>query len=438
MPLLIAALGIGLLLLLMIGLKFNAFLALIIVAFLIGFAEGMPVDAVVKSIENGVGSTLGSLALILGFGSMLGSLVAESGAAQQITYTLIRSFGEKHIQWAMVLTGFVVGIPLFYNAGFVLLIPIVFAIVAATRLPSLYIGIPMAAALSVTHGYLPPHPGPSAIAVSYHADMGLTLVYGLCVAIPAIIVAGPMLGIYLKRKPVAPLKDLFNFKQRPKSEMPGFAASLFTALVPVVLMALSALGGLFLPEDSKARIFFNLVGNPVIALLIAVLIAIITLGLQRGKKMSEIMQILSDSIGGIAMILLTIAGGGALKQVLVDSGVGKYIETIVSDSSFSPLFLAWSVAAILRVCLGSATVAAVSTAGIVLPLIASTSVSPELMVLATGAGSLMFSHVNDPGFWMFKEYFNLTIGQTLSSWSVMETIVSVFGLIGVLLLEMII
>ncbi len=435
MPLLIVALGIALLLVLMIGFRLNAFIALILTALLVGVAEGMEPAAALKSIENGVGGTLGSIALILGFGAMLGSLVAESGAAQRITYGLVKGFGAKNIPWAMLLTGLIVGIPMFYNAGFVLLIPIVFSIVATTKLPSLYVGIPMAAALSVTHGFLPPHPGPSAIAVIYHARQDLTLLYGLVVALPAIVIAGPVLGRLLRNVSVPPPRNLFQFQELSREQMPGFGLSLFSALLPVVLMGVSALANLYLSAGSVVRRVCSLLGDPVMALLLSVLFALYALGIRRGKTMPELMATLGSAISGIAMVMLTIGGGGALKGVLVDSGVGEYIKNVAGAAGLPPLVMAWSVAALLRVSLGSATVAALTTAGIVLPLISAGAASPELMVLATGAGSLMFSHVNDPGFWMFKEYFNLSIGQTFRSWTVMETVVSVVGLAGVLVLE---
>jgi gluconate transporter len=435
MPLIIVAFGVALLLLLMIVFKLNAFLALILVSLAVGIAEGMSPAAVLTSIQNGVGSTLGSLSLIIGFGAMLGNLVAESGAAQRITYSLIKSFGVARIHWAVVITGFVVGIPLFYNAGFVLLVPIVFTLAASTGLPLVYVGMPMAAALSVTHGFLPPHPGPTSIAVIFKADIGMTLVYGIILAIPTIILAGPVFASFLKGIKANPPKGLYQVKKFEDSEMPGYRISLFTALVPVLLMAIASLVNVFLAETSPIKPAVTFIGDPVIALLISVLVAIFTLGLNRGKTMPEVMQIIVNSITGIAMILLIIGGGGALKQVLVDSGVGNYIAQLGKEMQVSPLILAWSISALLRVCLGSATVAGLTAAGIVLPVMGSTGANPELMVLATGAGSLMLSHVNDPGFWMFKEYFGLTLPQTFSSWSLMETIVSVMGLLGVLLLD---
>ncbi len=437
MPLFIVAVGVLILLILMVGIKLNGFLSLIIVSLIVGIAEGMPITSVVKSVQNGVGGTLGYLALVLGFGAMLGNLIAESGAAQRIATTLINSFGKKGIQWAVVLTGFIVGFAMFYEVGFVLLIPLVFTIAASAEIPILYIGAPMAAALSVTHGFLPPHPGPTAIAVIYKADVSSVLLYGIIIAIPTVIVAGPIFSKFLKRFEHEPPKGLYNPKIFTEEQLPSFGLSVFTAIVPVILMALAAIVNLTLPANAAVRKLFDFVGDPVMAMLISVLIAILTLGINRGKKMPEVMKIVGDSISGIAMILLIIGGGGALKQVLVDSGVSKYIAVIMQGSNMSPLLLAWLVAATLRIALGSATVAAMTTAGIVLPIIASTGANPALMVLATGAGSLIFSHVNDPGFWIFKEYFNLSIGETLCSWSILETIISVMGLAGVLILNVI-
>jgi Gnt-I system high-affinity gluconate transporter/Gnt-II system L-idonate transporter len=435
MSLLIVLFGVIALLILTLAFRLNAFIALVLVALGVGVAEGMAVRDVLVSLQKGIGDTLGSLVLILGFGAMLGNLLSESGAAQRITYGLIKRFGKKNLQWAMVLTGFIVGLPMFYNAGFVVIMPLVFAVAISAELPLLYVGIPAAAALSVTHGFLPPHPGPTAIAVIFEADITLTLLYGLLIAVPTIVVAGPIFTRFLKNIKTEPPQNLFVLKHLKEEEMPAYGISIITALVPIALMATSAVLTILLPATSPVRIVFEFIGDPVMALLISVLVAMYTLGLNRGKTMPETMKIFTDSIAGIAMILLIIGGGGALKQVLVDSGVGNEVTGLLSGTTLSPLFLAWAITALLRVCLGSATVAAITGAGIVLPLVATAGVSAELMVLSIGAGSLMFSHVNDPGFWMFKEYFNLTIPQTIATWSIMETIVSVMGLVGVLLLE---
>lgn len=438
MPLVIVAVGVALLLLLMIRFKLNGFIALILVALAVGIMQGMPVDKVITSIKNGVGGTLGSLALIMGFGAMLGKMLADCGGAQRIATTLIEKFGREHIQWAIVLTGFIVGFALFYEVGFVLMLPLVFTVAAAARLPLLYVGVPMAAALSVTHGFLPPHPGPTAIATIFHADMGKTLLFGSLLAVPTVILAGPVYARFLKGidKPVP--EGLFNPKTFTEEEMPGFGVSVATSLVPVILMAFRALCKMILPKGHPVLAYAEFFGDPVMATLIAVLIAIFTFGLNRGRKMEDVMATVTDSIKIIAMMLLIIGGGGAFKQVLVDSGIEKYIAALMDGSTLSPILLAWSIAAVLRIALGSATVAAITAGGIAAPLIATTGVSPELMVIAVGSGSVIFSHVNDPGFWLFKEYFNLSIVETFKSWSVLETIISLCGLAGCLLLSMVV
>lgn len=435
MPLLYVAIGVALLLLLMIRFKLNGFIALILVALAVGVMQGMPVNKVITSIKTGVGGTLGSLALIMGFGAMLGKLLADCGGAQRIATTLIKKFGVKYIQWALVLTGFTVGFALFYEVGFVLMLPLVFSVAASARVPLLYVGVPMAAALSVTHGFLPPHPGPTAIATLFDADMGKTLLFGTLLGIPTVILAGPVYARFLKKidKPIP--ESFYNPKTFTEAEMPSFGVSVWTALIPVVLMALRAVAEMLLPKGHVLLPYAEFFGDPVMATLIAVLIAIFTFGLNRGRSMEEVMDTLTDSIKIIAMMLLIIGGGGAFKQVLVDSGVDKYIANMMNQTNLSPIFMAWSIAAVLRIALGSATVAAITAGGIVAPLIVSSGASPELMVIAVGSGSVIFSHVNDPGFWLFKEYFNLTIGETIRSWSALETIISVCGLFGCLLLS---
>lgn len=435
MPLLIVILGILLLFILIARFKLNPFITFIIVSLFVGIAEGMDPVAVVGSIQKGIGNILGFLVIILGLGAMLGKLVADSGAAQRITTKLVAKFGKKNIQWAVVLTGFIVGIPMFYSVGFVILIPLVFTIAAATGLPLLYVGLPMLASLSVTHGYLPPHPAPTAIAEIFQADIGKTLFYGILVAVPAIIVGGPLLSRTMKNIKAAPMKEFINPTILKEEEMPGTGISIFTALLPVILIGIAAIASLLLPEGSAILNILLFIGNPVIAMLISVLVAIYTLGLARGKKMTAVMDSVGNAITGITMVLLIIAGAGALKQVLIDSGVSEYIGEMLKGSAISPLILAWLIATIIRVCVGSATVAGLTAAGIVLPLASGANVSAELMVLAIGSGSLMLSHVNDSGFWLFKEYFNLSVKDTLKTWTVMETTVGVMGLIGVLILN---
>lgn len=434
MPLLIVVSGILMLFILIAVFKLNAFISFVIVCLFVGILQGMELENVVKSIQLGIGNTLGFLVMILGLGAMLGKLVADSGAAQRITSRLVLSFGTKYIQWAVVLAGFIVGIPMFYSVGFVILIPLVFTVAASTGLPLIYVGLPMLASLSVTHGFLPPHPAPTAIAAIFNADIGKTLLYGVLIAIPAIIVAGPLFSRTIKNIEATPLKEFYNPVILKDSEMPGLTTSILSALLPVILIVLSTILNYLLPANFPFRSAIVFIGNPVVAMLISVLVAMYTLGLARGKKMKELMDSVASSISGITMVLLIIAGAGALKQILIDSGVSDYLADLLRGSDISPLILAWLIATVIRICVGSATVAGLTAAGIVLPLL-SDGVSPELMVLAIGSGSLMLSHVNDGGFWMFKEYFNLSVRETLSTWTIMETTVGVMGLIGVLILN---
>jgi Gnt-I system high-affinity gluconate transporter len=436
MPLLIVILGIGLLLLLILVLKLNPFLAFIIVSICVAIAVGMPIDKTVASIQKGIGSTMGIIVPILGFGAMLGKLVSDSGAAQRITLKLVGNLGTKNIQISLMLAGFIVGIALFYEIGFFIMIPLVFTIAATTGLPLLYVGLPMLASLSVTHGFLPPHPAPTALTAMFNADLGKTLLYGLAIAVPTILVSGPLLARYLSRVNARPLAEFVNQKVLSDEEMPGFWTSIISALLPVILITSSTIAGLILSNENMIRKILGFVGNPVIAMLLSVLSAIYFLGISRGKNMTELMKSLSNSILSVAMIMLLISGAGSLKQILVDGGVSDYIGGLMSRSMLSPLFLGWLIATILRICIGSATVSGLTAAGIVLPLVTGTNVNHELMVLAVGSGSLMCSHVNDSGFWIFKEYFNLSIKDTLKTWSVMETSIGVTGLAGVMILSL--
>ncbi len=435
MPLAIVSLGILFLFLLIIFFRLNAFIAFILVALGIGIGQDMSLKALVDSLEKGIGNTLGFLVLILGFGAMLGKLVAESGAAQQITDGLIRIFGVKNTRTAVMLTGFIVGITMFYSVGFVILVPLVFTVASATGLSLIGVGLPMLAALSVTHGFLPPHPAPTALSVLFEADLGKTLIYGILIAIPAILISGPLLTRFLPEVKARPLKEFMASKTFSSEELPNLITSLFTALLPVLLIGFTTLATSFMEEGTLVFTLISFVGNPVIALLLSVLFATYTLGLARGKNMDSIMKIYAEAVSGITMVLLIIAGAGALKQILLDSGVSDYIGGLLQISSLSPLLIGWIIATLIRFSVGSATVAGLTTAGIVLPLVHTTGVSPELMVLAIGSGSLMLSHVNDAGFWLFKEYFNLNIKETLSTWTVMETSIGISGLLGVLVLN---
>jgi Gnt-I system high-affinity gluconate transporter len=413
--------------------KINPFLSLLIVAITAGLLLGMPPGQLVKSIEKGVGSTLGGLALILCLGAVLGKILEASGAAEKIATTLIRKFGEKNIQWAVLLTGFLIGIPLYYNAGFVILVPLVFMLARKTGLPLLYIAIPMAAALSTTHCFLPPHPGPVVLVNAFHADMGKVLVYGIVIAIPAVIVAGPMLG-RLAKGITSSQTNLLSPVETEVKELPAAIPSFLIALLPVLLITLAVIAQNFL-ADGFVKTTFLFIGESTIALLIAVLLAFYFFGIRKNIPMDKLMKWLSDGISGIAMILLIITAGGVFKQVLQDSGTGDYIASFSSKWQMPPLIFAWVVTALLRVTIGSATVAGITAAGIVSPLVLNGTASPELMVLAVGSGSVFGSHINDSGFWMYKEFFQLSLKQTFLSWTVMETLISILGLIGVLLLN---
>lgn len=413
--------------------KLSPFISLLIVAIATGLCLGMPAADLLKSIEKGVGSTLGGLALILCLGAVLGKILEESGAAEKITMTLINGFGLKKIQWAVMLTGFLIGIPLYYNAGFVILVPLVFMLVRKTGLPLLYIAIPMAAALSTTHCFLPPHPGPVVLVNAFGADMGKVLIYGIIIAIPAVIVAGPILGRFLKGIRSA---ELTAVAPAPTTAaLPKAFPSFMIALLPVFLITLAVVCNAFLDQGHLLRHFFSFVGEPVIALFISVILAIYYFGIRAGIQMDNIMKWVSDAIAGIAMILLIITAGGVFKQVLQDSGTGTYIASFSSKWQMPPLIFGWIITALLRVMIGSATVAGITAAGIVSPLVAAGTVSPELMVLAVGSGSVFGSHINDSGFWMYKEFFKLTLKQTFLSWTVMETLISIIGLAGVLALN---
>lgn len=433
MALIIVLMSILLLVLLVAGFRLNTFIAFLVVCLFMGLALKMDINTITQSITTGIGKTLGGLVTIIVFGSMLGKLVAESGAAQRIANGLMHLFGRKYIQWSLMLTGFIVGIPLFYNIGFVLMVPLIFTVAARTKLPAVYLGIPMLASLSVTHGYLPPHPSPTALVGAFGANMGMTLMYGMMVAIPAIICAGPVFSRFLRGYQQEPAA-LFHIAPIPDEQLPGMAESLFAALLPVILLAGTTIVKLTVREGPVLKIA-DWLGDPIIVMLLAVLNGIYLLGLKRGLKMKAVMKSLDESIKDVSPIILIIGGSGALTQMLMDSKVSDVIAQGMMSTHMNPLLLAWSLAALVRVAVGSATIAGLTTAAMLGPLVGTLGVNPSLMVLATGAGSLMFSHVNDGGFWLFKEYFNLTVKDTFKTWSVMETIVSVVGLIGCLILS---
>ncbi|NPC94717.1 GntP family permease [Bacillus sp. WMMC1349] len=445
MPLIIVAIAIVVLLLLIMGLKLNTFVSLIMVSFGSALALGMPLDKIVKTIEEGLGGTLGHIALIFGLGAMLGKLIADSGGAQRIAMTLVNKFGEKNIQWAVVIASFIIGVALFFEVGLVLLIPIIFAISKELKISILFLGIPMVAALSVTHGFLPPHPGPTAIAGEYGADIGEVLLYGFIVAIPTVLIAGPLFTKFTKKitpqvfKKTGNITSLGEHKTFKLEDTPGFGISVFTALLPVIIMSVSTIMTLLqetlgLAENGGLAVI-QFIGNASTSMVISLLVAIYTMGIARKIPIKTVMDSCSAAISQIGMMLLIIGGGGAFKQVLINGGVGDYVAELFKGTSMSPILLAWMIAAILRISLGSATVAALSTTGLVIPMLGS-DVNLALVVLATGAGSVIASHVNDAGFWMFKEYFGLSMKETFATWTLLESVISVAGLGFILLISL--
>ncbi|MDR7240596.1 GntP family permease [Neobacillus drentensis] len=446
MPLVIVAIGIVALLILIMGLKLNTFVSLIIVSFGVALALGMKLDEIVTTIEAGLGGTLGHLALIFGLGAMLGKLIADSGGAQRIAMTLVDKFGEKNIQWAVVVSSFIIGIALFFEVGLVLLIPIVFAISRQLKVSILYLGIPMATALSVTHGFLPPHPGPTVIAGEYGANLGEVLLYGFIISIPTVIIAGPLFTKLAKKLVPASFTKTGNIASLGEQKVfkledtPGFGISVFTAMLPVILMSIATIITLLQKTmgfaDNNVLAIIRFIGGASTAMVISLLVAIYTMGLARKIPIKEVMDSCSTAITHIGMMLLIIGGGGAFKQVLINGGVGDYVAELFKGTSLSPILLAWIIAAILRISLGSATVAALTTAGLVIPMLGQSDVNLALVVLATGAGSLIASHVNDAGFWMFKEYFGLSMKETFATWTLLETIISVSGLAFILILSL--
>jgi gluconate transporter len=427
-------LAVGLLTLMIAWGKVQPLIAFVIAALVAALLLGMPAAKIPGAIEKGIGDLLGSLVVIICLGAVFGKLIADSGAARCIAATLVKQLGLGRIPIAMTVTGFVVGLPLYYNVGFVLMVPLIFSLVYQSGRPAVALGIPLLAGLSIAHGFLPPHPSATALVAAVHADIGKTLVYGLAVAIPTLIIAGPIFAMSLGHIQAKPAQ-MFRHTEVPDAELPGAFNSFATALLPVALLAVLTLVTLWHPELSKPLAFL---ANPLVVMLLSYGVAVWTLGLARGKTLPQVMHSAQEALREIAPILLIIAGAGALKQVLVDSGVSAELGAQLSHLPVHPLLLGWAVATLIRICLGSATVAGVTAAGVVGPLAESSGCDPNLMVLAVGAGSLMCSHVNDSGFWMFKEYFGLSLKDTFRSWSLMETLVGLFGLLFVMLLSLLI
>lgn len=469
-PFLILVLGIALLLFFILKLNVNTFVALIITSILVALGLGMNPAGIADALKDGIGGTMGELIVVFGFGSMIGRLVSDSGGSYRIATTLIRKFGKKRLQWAVAGASFIIGISLLFEVGLVVLIPIVFTIALEAEVPLLYLGIPMAAALSAAQGFLPPQPSPTAVTNILGANIGIVLMYGIIVAIIAMLVAGPYFTRIIKKfepkafKITKKLDAIGEVKTFKLEDTPSFGLAITTSLMPVIFMLISTIytlavnGGKqvysgtigdaswkamshatqsgYITDPSVLDKIIAMFGNPVIAMVVAMSFAIWSMGPKQGRTMGEVGDSMSNALKSIANLLMVIGGGAAFKGILTAGGISDAIASAFSNTSLSPIIFAWLIALILRVSVGSATVAGLTTAGIVAPLVASQSaVDPAFVVLAIGAGSVGISHVNDAGFWMFKEFFDLDVKQTLKIWTVLETLISVVGLIVILALS---
>ncbi|WP_261701575.1 gluconate:H+ symporter [Staphylococcus equorum] len=436
LPLISLVIGVALLLFLNIKLKINSILALIFSAIVVGFINGMKPVAILETIKEGLGSTLGSLALIIGFGAVLGKLMVDSGAAQRIASTLINKFGAKHVQWALIIVGAVFGISVFYEVAFMILAPLVISIAVEAKTPFMKLAITMVAATTLSHSIFPPQAGPTALVDAYNADMGMVYILGIIVFIPSVFMAGIVLPKFMKNMdyPVPPL--LKKNKVFSESEMPSFGMSLFIPLIPAILISISTILSLFITEDTLLHETVTFLGSAEISLIIAILTAIVIFGLRKGKNMDDMMKTFESGLKGVATIIFIVGAGGAFKEVILEANVGNYIADIMKDTNISPLIMAWLITALIRIATGQGVVSAITAAGIVGPRIPTFNVSPVLMVLATAVGSNTITHVNDASFWLFKEYFNISIKDTFKTWGVLLLTTSITGLIVVLILDL--
>ncbi|MDY8025059.1 GntP family permease [Paenibacillus polymyxa] len=425
------------LILLIAKVKMNPFVALIVGAVFMGLIAGMPLKSIVTAYQEGVASVLGFIAIVLGLGTMLGKLMAESGGAEQVAKTMVRVFGEKNVHWAMMVVAVICGIPVFIQVGIVLLFPLVFVIAKHTGTSLIKIGISLVAGLAVVHSLIPPHPAAMLAVGIFNANIGKTIFLALIVALPSAAIAGPIYGSWIsKRIKVETSSELMEqFTETKERELPGFGITLFTIMLPVILMLLATIVDLILPEANVFKQVIDFIGSPIIALLIALLFSLYSFGYARNFDSKQLLKFTNDCLGPVASIILLIGAGGGFNKILTASGVGDAIAGFAQHAHLSPLILAFVIAGLIRAAVGSATVAMTTAAGIVAPIAATMpGVSPELLVLATGAGSIILSHVNDSGFWIVKEYMNLSVPQTLKTWTVMETILgfSAFGIVMIL------
>ncbi|MDR3565881.1 MAG: gluconate:H+ symporter [Negativicutes bacterium] len=420
--------------------KVNPFLVLIMACLFLGLSTGMTPMKVVASVTAGMSSTLGFISIVIGFGTMIGKLMGESGAAEVIAKRMINIFGEKNLDWAMMCVAFIIGISVFFQVGVVLLIPLLFTLCLRTGVSLITISVPLIATLSTLHHYVPPHPAAMAVVQLFHADLAKSLIYGLIVSIPCAIIGGPIYGRYIGNKmnikPPAEMVEKFCGKAKTHDNPPSFAVAVFTMLFPIGLMLLSKVADLFLVKGSLIYEVFKFVGDGSMALLFALLLTLYTFGYSRGFTKEQLQKFTTECLGPVAMILLVIGAGGAFGNILVSSGVAKAVAAAAASVNMPPLLFGWLLGAIIRISVGSATVAMMTAGGLVLPLVApGAGTSPELMLMAIGAGACALSHVNDSGFWLVKECFGMTVEQTLKTWSVAITIVSFVGLAIVMIMS---
>ncbi|WP_329344837.1 gluconate:H+ symporter (plasmid) [Streptomyces sp. NBC_00663] len=438
MPLVVVGISVLVLLFLMTKLKLNGLIALLLVAVGVALVQGIPAAEIGDVLGEGVGDQIGDTLLVVGLGAMLGRVMGDSGAAQRIAGRLVDAFGPRHVQIAMVITAMLIGVTMFYEVAFVIIVPVAFTIVRVTRKNLLWVGLPMSIALSTMHSFLPPHPGPTAVAATFDASVGHTLLYGLFFAVPigaGIALVWPRLPFVRRMDPSIP-QGLVTERVFEDDEMPGMGWSLFVALVPIVLIAGAAVADMAVDDDKNEVLHaVDFIGSAPVALLLTLCLAIWAFGPRIGRSLDEVSASCVSAAKSMAMILLVIGAGGAYKGVLVTGGIADYIKDFTEGWDISPIILAWLIAAILRIALGSATVAVVTAAGVVAPLVAGSGVHPELMVLAVSCGSIAFSHVNDPGFWMFKEYFNLSVLDAIKARTTYTTVLAILGLGGVLAVE---
>ncbi|MBT2256546.1 GntP family permease [Priestia megaterium] len=415
--------------------KWHAFISLTVASLFLAIMSGLSMDKIVGAYETGVGSVLGHLVGILALGTILGKMMSDSGAGMQVAEFFIRFFGIKKLPWAMLFAGFIIGIPVFFEVGIVILLPLVISINKTTRQNILLIALPVIAGLSIVHGLVPPHPGAMTAIGIYNADLGRVLLYSLVIALPAAIVAGPVFSKWVHKRVIPEGEPELIRVSTSSEKLPNTGISFFIILLPVLLMVLSVIAP-YIPLSSFLTKFFVFIGSPVIALLISCFAAFYLLGMRQGMKKDMIKRLVEESLLPVGSIILIIGAGGGFKQILIDSGVGTSIAQMSEQLSLSPIVLAFMVAGLIRIATGSATVALTTAAGIVSPIIVHMSgVNLELLVIATGAGSLMFSHVNDAGFWLVKEYLGLTVKETFKTWTVLETLLSFIAFGGVLLFD---